>query len=46
MAETKNSHVKIYNPDGKLVSTMQKSRSDWRAHKNQTARLRRAGFQL
>ena len=45
-ADTKNSHTKIYGPDGKLLTVMQKSGSDWRAHKNKQAELKRLGIQL
>lgn len=42
--ETKNCHTKVYNPDGELVTIMQRSKSDWRAHKNLQSQLRRKGL--
>jgi hypothetical protein len=41
---TGSGHYLVWGPDGKVVTTLPASPSDWRSLKNAIAVLRRAGF--
>jgi len=42
---TKRQHIMVYAPDGRLVTTLPSTPSDYRSMKNAIAVLRRAGFE-